>query len=210
MTKIAFISDIHGNFEALQAVMTALKEEACDLTVCLGDIVGYGPCPSECVDYIRQNNIQAVLGNHDEYVTLLMDPHVERLREEIRIAIEWTQAQLSMDDLKWLAMLPFEMAAEDFFTIIHGSFAPGAALLLDGRRLPPISRARKSSWPSAVTAIPRSSALTVLMVRPWSITSAVANCRKRQKSWSTSARSASPETAIRAPARSPTWWKPGN
>lgn len=125
MTKIAFISDIHGNFDALLAVMTALKEEACDLTLCLGDIVGYGPSPCECVDFIRQNNIQAVLGNHDEYVTLLMDTRVERLREDIRIAVEWTQSQLPMDALKWLSRLPFEMAAEDVFTFIHGSFAPG-------------------------------------------------------------------------------------
>lgn len=125
MTKIAFISDIHGNFTALQAVMAALKGEACDLTLCLGDIVGYGPCPRECVDYIRQNNIQTVLGNHDEYVTLLMDPRLDRLREDIRVAIEWTQSQLSMDALKWLAQLPFEMAADDYFTFIHGSFAPG-------------------------------------------------------------------------------------
>lgn len=125
MTKIAFISDIHGNFDALQAVMAALKDEACDLTLCLGDIVGYGPCPCECVDYIRQNNIQAVLGNHDEYVTLLMDPRLDRLREDIRIAVQWTQSQLPMDALKWLAQLPFEMAAEEYFTFIHGSFAPG-------------------------------------------------------------------------------------
>ncbi len=54
-----------------------------------------------------------------------MDPRVERLREEIQIAIGWTQSQLSMDALYWLAKLPFEMACEDEFVCVHGSFMPG-------------------------------------------------------------------------------------
>ena len=84
MTKIAFISDIHSNLEALTAVLAQCDELKCDEIICLGDIIGYGASPSECIKIIREREIPCVLGNHDEYVTLLMDPRVERLRPEIR------------------------------------------------------------------------------------------------------------------------------
>jgi len=123
MTRIAIISDIHANIDALEAVLKHIESVGVDMTICLGDIVGYGPCPGDCLKIIREREIQTVMGNHDEYVTLLMDPRVEKLREEIRQAVEWTQAQLSMDDLKWLSKLPMSMEADDF-SILHASFSP--------------------------------------------------------------------------------------
>lgn len=123
MTRIAFISDIHSNIDALQAVLAHIDAKGADMTVCLGDIVGYGPCPVECIQEIRKREIQSVMGNHDEYVTLLMDPRVEKLRPDIRQAVEWTQMQLSMEDLKWLSKLPMRMDADEF-SILHSSFAP--------------------------------------------------------------------------------------
>ncbi len=123
MTRIAFISDIHSNIDALLAVFAHIEKVGADVTLCLGDIVGYGPCPSECLHEIQNREIQCVLGNHDEYVTLLMDPRVEKLRPDIKQVVEWTQMQLSMDDLKWLSKLPMQMAADDF-SILHSSFAP--------------------------------------------------------------------------------------
>lgn len=123
MTKIGLFSDIHGNLEALQAVLAKLDEEACDVLIFLGDLVGYGASPAECVACIREREIPCLLGNHDEYVTLLMDPRLERLREDIRISVEWTQSVLPMDDLKWLAQLPRRIDAEDF-SLVHGAFGP--------------------------------------------------------------------------------------
>ena len=123
MTKIAFISDIHSNIDALQSVLAHIDKVGADVILCLGDIVGYGGAPKQCLDLIRERDIQTVMGNHDEYVTLIMDPRVERLRPEIRQAIEWTQAQLSMDDLKWLSNLDMRMAADEF-EILHASYAP--------------------------------------------------------------------------------------
>lgn len=123
MTRIAIISDIHANIDAFSAVLSHIDKVGVDMIVCLGDIVGYGPCPSECLRIIREREIQTVMGNHDEYVTLLMDPRVERLRPEIRQVVEWTQEKLSMDDLKWLSRLPMAMEADDF-TVLHASFAP--------------------------------------------------------------------------------------
>ena len=123
MTKIAFISDIHSNFVALQAVLSVVDEARCDFIICGGDVVGYGAQPAECVREIREREIPCILGNHDEYVTLLMDPKLDRLREDIRKTVEWTQAQLPMDDLKWLAQLPLRIDAEDF-SLVHGAFGP--------------------------------------------------------------------------------------
>lgn len=123
MSKIGFISDIHGNIDALQAVIAELDKNDCESILCLGDIVGYGAAPEQCVNLIREREIPSVLGNHDEYVTLLMDPRVERLRAEVRQSIEWTQSQLSMDNLKWLSKLTNQIEAE-IFSLCHGAFGP--------------------------------------------------------------------------------------
>ncbi len=123
MSRIAFISDIHSNILALNAVLKHIDTVGVDNIICLGDIVGYGPWPAECIQTIRERNIPTVMGNHDEYVTLLMDPRVEQLREEIRQAVEWTQANLSMDDLYWLSKLPMRIDA-DYFEVLHGSYFP--------------------------------------------------------------------------------------
>ena len=123
MTKLAIISDIHSNIDAFEAVLAHIDEKGADMIINLGDIVGYGPAPVECMDLIHKREIQSVLGNHDEYVTLIMDPRVEKLREDIRTVVEWTQSQLSMEDLKWLSKLPMRMDAE-YFEILHASYAP--------------------------------------------------------------------------------------
>ncbi len=123
MTRVAFISDIHSNIDAFKAVLGQIDKVGVDMIICLGDIVGYGPCPNECLQIIHDREIPCVMGNHDEYVTLLMDPRVERLRPEIRQAVEWTQGQISMNDLKWLSKLPMQMDAE-VFEILHASYSP--------------------------------------------------------------------------------------
>lgn len=123
MTKIGIFSDIHGNWQALEAVLAVLDNEACDHLICIGDLVGYGASPGPVIEEIRRREIPCLLGNHDEYATLLMDPRIERLREEVKISVEWTQNQLDMDALKWLAQLPKRFDAEDF-SLVHGAFGP--------------------------------------------------------------------------------------
>lgn len=61
----AIISDIHGNLEALQAVLAKIEELKIEEIICLGDIVGYGPNPLECLDLVRQRCQERVMGNHD-------------------------------------------------------------------------------------------------------------------------------------------------
>jgi len=122
MARVAFISDIHSNVDALEAALAHIDKTGVDMTLCLGDVVGYGPAPTECIALIRQREIPTVLGNHDEYATLIDDPHVKNLKPEIQQAVAWTQAQLSMEDLRWLAALPKEMDAE-VFGVVHSSFS---------------------------------------------------------------------------------------
>jgi putative phosphoesterase len=64
--RIAFISDIHGNFESLTAVLSKIKTDSPDLIVCLGDTAAMGPKPSEVLDTLQDQNCLCILGNHDE------------------------------------------------------------------------------------------------------------------------------------------------
>jgi len=123
VSKLGFVSDIHGNLEAFQAVLSKLDEFSCEQIYCLGDVVGYGPNPTECIRIIQDRGIITAMGNHDEYVTLLMDPKLDRLRGEVRDAVLWTQCNLSMEDLRWLSKLPLRIETE-WFTALHGSFVP--------------------------------------------------------------------------------------
>ncbi len=68
--KLAFISDIHGNIEALKAVLSDIGDKNIDFqnVYCLGDLVGYGPRPDEVIELIQQKKIQTILGNYDEAV----------------------------------------------------------------------------------------------------------------------------------------------
>lgn len=63
--RVAVFADIHGNLEALEAVSQDLKGRDIERVVCLGDLIGYGPDPDQVVDFVRSNNYEAVLGNHE-------------------------------------------------------------------------------------------------------------------------------------------------
>ncbi|MFA6815001.1 MAG: metallophosphoesterase family protein [Lentisphaeria bacterium] len=123
MPKVGFISDIHGNIDALQAILKRLDEEDCDMVVCLGDVVGYGGCPAECINLLREKEIPTVKGNHDDYVSTFANTRVNRLRNEIQQSIQWTQSHLSFEDLAWLGKLPMRLKCE-YFTALHASFCP--------------------------------------------------------------------------------------
>ena len=65
--KIALFSDVHGNLQALNAVLDSIKEEKVDKIICLGDVIAIGPNSRECLDLIIDNNITLLLGNHEIY-----------------------------------------------------------------------------------------------------------------------------------------------
>jgi len=98
--RIAIISDIHSNLEALQTALHAIGKEKVDETICLGDIVGYGANPNECIDLIREITPHVLLGNHDEAAFDLS--RTEFFNPFARIAAEWTNEELTDDRMDYL------------------------------------------------------------------------------------------------------------
>jgi len=116
--KYALLADIHSNLEALDVVLRDQKAQGCTHMACLGDIVGYGADPKECVDVIRALGIPVVKGNHDEYAS--SDVSLEGFNPSAARAVEWTRKQLTEDDRKWLRELPLVRQVEDF-VIVHAT-----------------------------------------------------------------------------------------
>lgn len=118
--KIGIFGDIHGNIDALTAVLDAFGHADVDRMLCTGDVVGYGACPKECIDIVRELDIPTVRGNHDEYTTEFGGDW--RIREEAKHVIRWNQQQLPPGHIEWLAKLPRSYVFEDFI-VVHSSLA---------------------------------------------------------------------------------------
>jgi predicted phosphodiesterase len=117
--RIAFFSDIHGNLPALEAALEDAKARGARHLICLGDIVGYGPQPVECLKKIRDIASANVIGNHDAAVCGLFDK--ERFNTFARETAERVELALSEDDRAWLRGLPYQIEGNGFFCT-HGSF----------------------------------------------------------------------------------------
>ena len=103
--KLLVVSDIHGNWPALQAI----REEA-DAIVCLGDIVSYGPFPRECVAWVRERAAYVVRGNHDTALAYGVDPRAAGFKRELAEAtLSQHREELSPEEVAWLRGLPTEI-----------------------------------------------------------------------------------------------------
>lgn len=115
--SILVISDIHSNLAALQAVLQAAGEV--DAVWCLGDLIGYGPNPNECVELIQeQPNLVCLLGNHD--AASIGTLNVATFNREARLAVEWTQSVLSTQNAEFLLDRPHVEVIGNV-TLAHGS-----------------------------------------------------------------------------------------
>lgn len=115
--RILILSDIHANLTALDAVLA--DAGPIDSAWCLGDLVGYGPDPNECIQRIRAlPNLICILGNHDAAALSQIDSST--FNPEARQAIQWTQNTLSDASMAFLGMLP-ERVTLDQVTLVHGS-----------------------------------------------------------------------------------------
>jgi diadenosine tetraphosphatase ApaH/serine/threonine PP2A family protein phosphatase len=115
--RIAIISDIHANLEALEAVLASIGPA--DRFICLGDIVGYGPDPNECVERVRiLPGLVCVAGNHDLAAVGKYDH--DWFNAHARAAIEWTQQHLSQSSRQLLEQLPPTAQMEEL-TLVHGA-----------------------------------------------------------------------------------------
>lgn len=120
--RIAFLADIHGNLEALQACLADAHARGAERLVFLGDIVGYGADPVACVDMVAEAcgaGALAIKGNHDEAV---IGPTRFRLNETAEKAVRWTAAVLGDTHKAFLAALPM-MVGEDGRLYVHASAA---------------------------------------------------------------------------------------
>ncbi len=114
----AVISDIHSNLEALTASLNEIDRIKADKIVCLGDIVGYNPNPNECVELMRERNIQCVMGNHDSRVAGLEDASDFNLLAAR--SIEWTQSVITPENRDFLTALPRSRFIDGRFLAVHG------------------------------------------------------------------------------------------
>lgn len=116
--KYAILGDVHANLDALETVVQAIRKEKVDAHFCVGDLVGYGSQPSECIKIIRELKCETVAGNHD-HATLGKTP-IEFFNPDAKLAVEWTRNKLSQDEMKYLDSLPCVIEKEDF-TVAHAT-----------------------------------------------------------------------------------------
>ena len=114
--RYAIVSDIHSNIEALEAALSFVNDD--DGVLCLGDIVGYGPNPNECVARIRARATATVLGNHD--VAAIDDFGLAYFNPAAREAMVWTQQVLNGESVEWLNSLGYEYRLPELL-LVHGA-----------------------------------------------------------------------------------------
>lgn len=116
--RYAIISDIHGNLEALQTVLNYIESVNVERIVCLGDVVGYGPNPNECVDLVRRRCLHTVMGNHDSAALDLAETvHMNKYAREAAV---WTHQRLNPASQTFLQELPLTSSITNA-TLVHAS-----------------------------------------------------------------------------------------
>lgn len=115
--RYGIVADIHGNLEALEAVLRQIEGKV-DQLVCLGDIVGYGPNPNECCEILRKRNILSVAGNHEKGT--LGELELTWFNKNAAAAIRWTQKEILPENLEYIKGLPLKLDFPEF-QIVHGS-----------------------------------------------------------------------------------------
>lgn len=131
--KYALVSDIHANLEAFTAVLEVIEKELDlknsdpekrDQIVCLGDIVGYGANPRECIKLVQDYNMKTIAGNHD--FACIGKTNINYFNSYAKEATLWTRRVVSEDDKEFLNALPLvqfhgEPGVEGSFTVVHGT-----------------------------------------------------------------------------------------
>ncbi|MFC1937185.1 metallophosphoesterase family protein [Chloroflexota bacterium] len=117
--RYAIIADIHANLAAFAAVLEDIERRGGVGEVwCLGDVVGYGPDPHECIELLRQLNHICIPGNHDWAAIGKID--TSAFNPDAARACQWTAQQLTARDILYLENLPL-VIERDCFTLAHGS-----------------------------------------------------------------------------------------
>ena len=136
--RIALISDIHANLEALRATLLDVAQLRIGHILCLGDIVGYHADPGACIGLLREAGAICIAGNHDRAVAGLRG--TEGFSADAAHAVAWTRARLDERSRAWLGTLPLERCVDGALLAVHG--APTLAGGCDMTRLDDPARRR--------------------------------------------------------------------
>lgn len=118
--RYAIISDIHANLQALSRTLEEIDRLGVDKVICLGDIVGYGANPNECVETIRERRVDSIMGNHDSVACGKDEPY--DFNPIAREAILWTRDVLKRENREFLYDLP-QTREFDGFLVVHGAIS---------------------------------------------------------------------------------------
>ncbi|MFC7133091.1 MULTISPECIES: metallophosphoesterase family protein [Salinibaculum] len=114
--KVGLVSDIHGNRVALDAVVEDMPP--IDALLCAGDVVGYNPWPAECVEWVREEGVPTVMGNHDRAVA---GGDTFSFNSQAGAGVRYARDHLDDEAIEWLAGLPDERRELDGrVKIVHG------------------------------------------------------------------------------------------
>ena len=117
--RLMIFSDIHGNLDALQSVLRDAAKRNVHRSICLGDLVGYGPFPNECIELIRKlKNCRCLAGNHD--VAALWEASPYGMSKAAKEAILWTMDKLSPENKAYLRSLPDRLDLANM-TFVHAN-----------------------------------------------------------------------------------------
>ena len=118
MALYGVLGDIHGNLEALRAVLAALEARGARELLCVGDVVGYNADPDECVALLRSRSVKVIAGNHDLIATRRLG--FERCSNQARYALERTRRRIAPQTAEWLCGLPDRLLVEGKIALVHG------------------------------------------------------------------------------------------
>lgn len=119
MSRTAIISDVHSNLQALRAVLGRIDDLGCDVLWCLGDVVGYGARPAECLEIVRDRAEIVIQGNHDALVASGADNAFFNPRS--LAAVAHNRNLLDAEQLAWLGNLPVLHHGDNGTLLAHGS-----------------------------------------------------------------------------------------
>lgn len=117
--KYGILGDIHANLSALQTVLRCFEHEGVERILSVGDIVGYGAAPRECIDIVRSVKAIVVKGNHDSACVGEID--LRYFNNYAREAMRWTQGVVDEERCRWLAALPYTVDLEHC-SMGHGTY----------------------------------------------------------------------------------------
>lgn len=116
--KYGILGDIHANLSALQTALDQMDRAQVDAVLSVGDVVGYGAAPKECIDLLREVGAIVVKGNHDAACTGELDDR--HFNAYARAAVKWTRDNLSLEEIHWLVELPMTATLEHC-QVSHGT-----------------------------------------------------------------------------------------